>query len=543
MVNNESQSQFIWTLRELQYPSKLNASDRILNEQKAKSLGNKVAIFSEDDKVTYSELWRTVNTFGAALKAIGIKRGDRVLIRTLNIPEFIVSNLAILRVGAVSVPTMMLLRAREIAYIANDSEAKLMVVSSDLMEEVQKARDEMKTMKSIVLIGESSGDYKAKDIFPYEELLARVKEIIAAEETDKEDLALLIYTSGTTGLPKGCIYSHAQVLAAIDTYAKHVLEIRGNDVVGSHVSMAFNYGYHGIGTAPLHFEASASLIELGPKKFDVEKIFGTIQKHGITILFSVPTAYRLMLRAGKEIEKYDLSSLRLCVSGGEPLTAPVFEEWKRRFGVEIIEHLGTTEMNAICSSTQGKVKLGSCGLPVPGFELKLLTDDGRECSPGTPGNLAVRGPTGIRYWRKPEKQKEMVRSGWNFTGDVLYKDQEGYFWYVARTDDIIKSSAYRIAPQEVEGVLMEHPGVLEAGVVGVPDQLRGQRVKAFAALKEGYQPSKVLEEELKKFAMEKIAPYKAPAEIEFLEALPKGPTQKIRRAELRKLSNLRQAHG
>jgi 2-aminobenzoate-CoA ligase len=516
------------------WPERLNIAEILVDENVKMGRGGKVAILHEEEKMTYGELQLMVNRFGNALKSLGVGVGDRVMLRLPNIPEFIVSNLAAQRIGAVSVPTFTQLRAKEISYIANDCEAKILITLPSLLEEVEKVMDELKTIKRIILVGAKSGEIKDTYI-AFNNLIDefRYATHLNPVYVDQDEVALLLYTSGTTGPPKGCIHTHRHYLAVADCYAKNVLMADEKDVWGGPITMAFSYGHQGLMANPFRHEAAASL--MGTRKFEPILMFELIEKHRISIFYAVPTAYRAMVALKEERKNFDFSSLRVCVTAGEMCSPSLYHEVKEFFGCEVLEHIGCTELlHAFISSRFGQVKPGSMGLPVPGYDVKILDDEGKECPPGVVGHLAVTGPVGTRYWKRPEKQVESVKDGWNYTGDVAYKDVDGFFWFVGRSDDIIKTAAYRVSPHEVEDVLVKHPAVAEIGVVGIPDPVRGQIIKAFIVLKSGFKPNDKLKEEIKEFTKSQIAPYKTPREIEFVAELPKTETGKIRRDELRK---------
>ena len=513
------------------WPAKLNIAETFVDENVAMSRGQKAAILCEDQTITYAELQSMMNKLGNALKNLGVKVGDRVMVRLPNIPEFIVSQMAVQKIGAVSVPIHPLWRAKELSYIANDCEAKVLITTPQLIEEVEKARAEMKTVKhAIVVDGEVDSEYLA-----FKDLMERFKEAtdLDAVRVDQDEIALLQYTSGTTGPPKGCIHTHRDYLAVGECFAKKVLMSHENDVWGGPASMVFSLGHNALITDPFYCGASSSLI--GDRRFEPTFMFELIEKHRITILCAVPTAYRAMVARKEERGKYDFTSLRACVTGGEHCSPSLYWEIKEFFDCEVLNHIGCTELHhAFISARFGMVKPGSLGVPVPGYHAKIFDNYGKELPPNEIGHLAVIGPTGTRYWKRPEKQAEFVKNGWNYTGDLVYKDEDGFFWYVGRSDDLIKTAGYRVQPCEVEDVLTKHPAVVEAAVIGVPDLERGQIIKAFILLKPNFQPSDELEEEIKNFAKAHLAPYKAPRTVEFVKELPKTETGKIKRAELRK---------
>jgi len=517
------------------WPAKLNIAEVLVDENFRKGMGGKVAILCGDQRITYSELQLMVNRFGNALKSLGVNVGDRVMLRLPNIPEFIVSQFAIQKIGAVSVPVHTLWRAKELSYIANDCEAKVLITTNQLIEEVEKAKDELNTIKHII-VAKAEPNEVQPPYMAFNGLMERFKDAtnLKAVRVDQDEIALLQYTSGTTGAPKGCIHTHRDYLAVGECYAKKVLLSDEEDVWGGPASMVFSLGHNALITDPFYCGAASSL--MGERRFEPSSLFELIEKHRITILCAVPTAYRTIVACKEERGKYDFSSLRVCVTGGEHCPPSLYWEVKNFFGCEVLNHIGCTELHhAFISARIGQVKPGSLGLPVPGYDVRIFDDYGKELPTNEIGHLVVVGPTGTRYWKRPEKQAESVKDGWNYTGDLAYKDADGFFWYVSRSDDIIKTAGYRVQPYEVEDILTKHPAVAEAAVIGVPDLERGQKIKAFLVLKPNFQPnSEKLKEEIKSFVKSQIAPYKAPREVEFVKELPKTETGKIKRNELKK---------
>jgi 2-aminobenzoate-CoA ligase len=516
------------------WPTKLNIAEILVDENVRKGRGEKTAILHEDQRITYRELQLMVNRFGNALKSLGVEICDRVMLCLPNIPEFIVSSLAVQKIGAISVPTYALLRAKEISYIANDCEAKVLVVTPQQIEEVRKVRDELKTIKHIIIAKAKPNEVKFPHI-AFDDLMEKFKDATNLEpvRVDQDEIALLQYTSGTTGPPKGCIHTHRDYLAAGECYAKKVVMSNEMDVWGGPVSMAFSFGHNGLLTDPMYCGAASSLI--GDRRFEPTFMFELIEKHKITVLCAVPTAYKTMVALKEERGKYDFSSLRACITAGEPCLPSLYWEVKNFFGCEVLNHMGCTELHhAFISARFGQVKPGALGLPVPGYDVRIVDDNGRDLPPNEVGHLVVIGPTGTRYWRREKEQAESVKNGWNYTGNLAYKDADGFFWFVSRSDDIIKTAAYRVSPHEVEDTLIKHPAVAEAGVIGVPDPERGQVIKAFVVLKPNFMPSDELEEEIKNFVKSQISPYKVPKEIKFIRELPKTETGKIKRVELRR---------
>ncbi len=520
----------VYTLPEFAtYAPRFNPTEELLGKAVAAGRGDRIAVLFDDQRITYSQLLTNANKLAGALRDLGVKEGDRILLRTPNIPPALVANFAILKLGAVCTPTSPLFSRNEIAHVANDAEAVAIIVSAALLGEVEAARENLQTVQHIIVVGGDAAEAKAKGFLAYGELLQSGAATLDPVLRKREDVGLLLYTSGTTGRPKGTVHFVEELLIVPDSFGKYGWKVTENDVVGGSAPLAFGAGYSSYATIPFRFGAAASLIA----KFDPEKMFDTIQKHKISILTLAPTAYRKMLQVPDAKTKYDLSSLRVCTGGGESLTAPTYHAWKEKFGLEIFEGLGTTEMMYVFASNvvSRKAKPGSFGQAVPGYELKVLDEEGKEPKAGNIGHFMARGPTGTIYWRDPDKQRHAVDpEGWNRAGDFVYVDEDGYFWFVSREDDIIKSSGYRIGPEEIEVTLAAHPAVSEVGVIGVPDEVRGQIAKAFVVLKADQTLSP---EELLAFCKGKIATYKLPREIVIVSELPRTPTGKLLRRVLK----------
>jgi len=511
------------------YPERFNPTEELLDKAVSAGRGDRTALLFEDQRVTYAQLLGQANKLGNALRGLGVAEGERVLLRAPTIPPAIATNFAVLKLGAVVTPISPLFSRAEIAHVANDSEAVALVVHFALLGEVEAARENFKTVRHIIVVGGDAAELKAKGYVPYGELLQSGGPALDPVRRRREDLGVLLYTSGTTGRPKGTAHLVEETLIVPDTFGRYGWKVTEDDIIGGSAPLAFGAGYSTFTTIPMRFGATASLIA----KFEPEKMFETIQKHRITVLSLAPTAYRKMLQVPDAEKKYDLKSLRVCTGGGESLTAPTYHAWKQKFGQEIFEGLGTTEMMYVFVSNVVKrlVKPGSFGTAVPGFEVKVVNEVGKDSAPKEIGHFLVRGPTGTLYWRDPDKQRQGVTAdGWNRAGDYVYFDEDGYFWFVSREDDIIKSSAYRIGPEEIEVTIGKHPAVADVGVIGVPDEVRGQIAKAYVVLL----PDKTATaEELLEFCRGKIATYKLPREIVFVNDLPRTPTGKLLRRVLR----------
>lgn len=520
----------VYTLPEFaSYAPRFNSTEELLGKAVAAGRGDRTAVLFEDQRITYGQLLAQASKFASALRELGVTEGDRVVLRTPNIPPALVANFAILKLGAVCTPTSPLFSRHEIAHVANDSEAVAIIVSAALLGEVEGARENFQTIKHIIVIGGDVAEVKAKGFLPYVELVQSGNPNIDPVLRNREDVGLLMYTSGTTGRPKGTVHFVEELLIVPDGFGKYGWRVTENDVVGGSAPLAFGAGYSSYATIPFRFGAAASLIA----KFDPEKMFDTIQKHRISILTLAPTAYRKMLQVPDAKTKFDLSSLRVCTGGGESLTAPTYHAWKEKFGLEIFEGLGTTEMMYVFASNvvSRKVKAGSFGQAVPGYELKVIDEEGKPAVTGKIGRFVACGPTGTVYWRDPEKQQRAITAeGWNLAGDFVYVDEDGYFWFVSREDDIIKSSGYRIGPEEIEVTIATHPAVADVGVIGVPDEVRGQIAKAFVVLKPG---ETLTPDDLLGFLKGKIATYKLPREIVIVNELPRTATGKLLRRVLK----------
>jgi 2-aminobenzoate-CoA ligase len=520
----------VYTLPEFQtYAERFNPTEELLGKPVAAGRGDRTAVLFEDQKLTYGQLLTHANKFASSLRELGVEEGDRVILRAPNIPPALVANFGILKLGAVCTPTSPLFSRTEIAHVANDSEAVAIVVSAMLLGEVEAAKANFQTVRNIIVVGGDAAEVKAKGFIPYGELLQAGSAELDPVPRKRLDIGLLLYTSGTTGRPKGTVHFVEELLIIPDGFGKYGWKVTENDVIGGSAPLAFGAGYSSYATIPFRFGAAASLIA----KFEPEKMFETIQKHRISILTLAPTAYRKMLQVPDAEKKYDLSSLKVCTGGGESLTAPTYHAWKQKFGLEIYEGLGTTEMMYVFASNvvSRKAKAGSFGQAVPGYDLQVVDENGSPVPAGTIGHFVARGPTGTVYWRDPDKQRHAITSsGWNRAGDFVYVDDDGYFWFVSREDDIIKSSAYRIGPEEIEVELATHPAVADVGVIGVPDDIRGQIAKAFVVLKPG---ATATPQDLIEFCRGKIATYKLPRDIVIVNELPRTPTGKLLRRVLR----------
>ncbi len=505
---------------ELAYPERLNAVAELVDAHVRRGDGDRVALRFADGVWTYRELAETSSRIARVLlEDLGLVPGNRVLLRGPNGPWMAASWLGVLRAGGVVVCTMPLLRARELQYIVAKARIRLALTDHRFAADCEQAMAE--AGQRVVRFGGGPGPGSLESL-----LAAKSAEPLIAD-TRAEDIALIAFTSGTTGHAKGTMHSHRDLLAVCDCFPPYVLKAHRDDVFIGSPPFAFTYGLGGILLFPLRLGASAALLEQAPPPL----LLKGIADCRATVCFTAPTAYRAMLPL---LSQHDISSLRLCVSAGETLPLPTFEAWREATGLAIIDGLGSTEMLHIFVSAAGDaIRPGATGKAVPGYRARVVDEHGAEVPRGTIGRLAVCGPTGCRYLDDPERQRAYVQDGWNLTGDAYVEDEDGYFWYQARTDDMIVSSGYNISGPEVETALLDHPDVLECGVVGVPDVERGQVVKAYVVLRPGCEASEAAAKALQEFVKREIAPYKYPRRIEFVDSLPRTATGKLQRYQLR----------
>ena len=511
-------------LPELAYPPRLNAAVELLDRMAEGEGALRTAIVSAGGRWTYAQLRETADRIAHVLRDdLGLVPGGRVLLRGPNNPWMAACWFAVLKAGGVAVATMPLLRTRELAYIAAKARVTLALTDHRMAADLEAAAREVPGMARVVRFG--GGEYEAGSL---EAMMREKPARFDAVDTAAEDVAMIAFTSGTTGLAKGTVHFHRDILAACDCFPKHVLRASPDDVFCGSPPLAFTFGLGGLLLFPLRIGAAALLVEQPTPP----NLLQAIQDHRATVLFTAPTAYRTMAGLASQ---FDLSSLRKCVSAGEHLPEATWEAWREATGIRIIDGIGSTEMlHIFISAPEDEIRPGSTGKAVPGYRARIVDEAGNELPPGTLGRLAVQGPTGCRYLDDPERQRAYVQDGWNLTGDAYVMDADGYFWYQARGDDMIVSAGYNIAGPEVENVLLEHPAVLECGVVGVPDPERGQVVKAFVVLRPGSGAAgPEMTKTLQDFVKQQIAPYKYPRQVEFVDSLPRTQTGKLQRFRLR----------
>ena len=505
------------------YPDRLNVGVELTDAMVDRGYGDRVALIGNGRRRTYKELADWTNRLARAMvENLGLKPGNRVLIRSANNPAMVACWLAATKAGAVVVNSMPMLRAGELAALVNKAEISHALCDTRLMDEMTACAKTSRFLKSVVGFDGTSNHDAELDRLALEKPVS-----YEAVDTAQDDVALLGFTSGTTGTPKATMHFHRDLLIIADGYAREILRVVPDDVFVGSPPLAFTFGLGGLAIFPLRFGAAATLLENASPPNMIE----IIEKYKATVCFTAPTAYRAMLAAMDQ--GADLSSLRAAVSAGETLPAPVFDDWKQKPGKPMLDGIGATEMLHIFISNRFDDHRAACtGKPVTGYEAKIVDQHGAEVPRGTVGRLAVRGPTGCRYLAD-DRQAVYVKDGWNITGDSFSMDAEGYLHFAARNDDMIVSAGYNIAGPEVEAALLSHPMVVECAVVGKPDPQRGTIVQAFVVLTEGTPKDASTIKLLQDHVKASIAPYKYPRDVRFIDGLPKTPTGKIQRFALR----------
>lgn len=508
----------------LAYPERLNVVTELLDRHVTEGRGQRTVIVATDLEWSYADLAERVNRIANVLtRDLGMAAGNRVLLRAANTPMMVAAYFAVLKAGGVAVATMPMLRTGELVYPIVKSGIALALCDRKLLADLEAAQKQAPGLRRIV----TWGDGTAASL---EALMAQDGyETFAACDTARDDVCLIGFTSGTTGEPKGTMHFHQDLLAICDCYGARVLQASPDDRFIGSPPLAFTFGLGGLVLFPMRIGAAS----IFPEKAGPADLIDAIETHKATVSFTAPTAYRAMI---DRLAGRDISSLRICVSAGEALPKATFDAWKAKTGLPLMDGIGATEMlHIFIGAARDKIRPGATGLPVPGYEAKIVDEAGKTVPDGTPGRLAVRGPTGCRYLADP-RQAKYVLDGWNVTGDTYLRDADGYFWYQARSDDMIISAGYNIAGPEVEASLLAHPDVLECGVVGAPCPERGQIVKAYVVLREGLLGDDALAKALQDHVKATIAPYKYPRAIAFVPALPKTASGKLQRFTLRQMA-------
>lgn len=508
--------EFLFDLPELHYPPRMNCVAELLDSAVKRGWGGRTALIGVRERLTYAELLARVDRIAHVLRHdLGLATGNRVLVRGANCPAMAACILGVIKAGCIAVPTMPLLRARELKAIADKASVNAVLCAGSLVGEV----DALDLAVPVLVFDDPAPD-------ALEARMSRHGAPFAAAGTAADDVCLISFTSGTTGIPKGTMHFHRDLLAICDCFPRHILRAQANDVFIGTPPLAFTFGLGGLLLFPLRVGAAGVLIE----KLSPDTLLAAIAEHGATVCFTAPTFYRQM---AAQADRFRLASLRASVSAGEALPVATREAWQAATGLAMIDGIGATELLHIFISSAGAdIRPGATGKPVPGYQACILDAHGRPVGPGVIGRLAVKGPTGCRYLAD-ERQHDYVHDGWNLTGDAYEMDADGYFYYRSRTDDMIISAGYNIAGAEVEEALLHHPAVAECAVVGRSDPERGQVVEAHVVLRSGHVGSEALAQQLQEFVKGQIAPYKYPRAILFKEQLPRTETGKLQRFKLR----------
>jgi benzoate-CoA ligase family protein len=517
-------------VRAIDIPEFFNQAEFLTDRHLREGRGGNVAIYYRDEQITYAELVPKVNQAGNALKDLGVEIENRVMLMLPDCPELVYCYLGAMKIGAVPVPVNTLGSPKDYAYFLNDSRAKVVILSEDTLPKIDAIKNELRYLQKIVVAGR-----EREGALSLERILARASTALEAERTSKDDMALWMYTSGTTGVPKAVVHLHHDLLHYIVPICDEILQATEKDRVFVTSKMFFAYSRNHSLELPLTCGAATILVPDWPNP---QTVFETIEKYKPTLFFSVPTFYNNLLKEAESSNStYDLSSVRACFSAGEPLPEDIYLRWKARFGLPIINGVGSTDSGGICiSSPPDQIKPGSSGKLLPGFEGKLLSEVGEDVPCGEVGVLWLKndGVASV-YWNKHQRSKEVFQGPWFNTGDLFYQDNDGYLWYQGRADDMMKVSGQWVSPVEIENVLLQHAAVNECGIVGAPDQSGLLKVKAFIVLNEGYRSSSELENDLKDFVRGKMAHFKAPRWVQFLPSLPRTTTGKLQRHKLRQL--------
>ena len=523
----EWQPEFCFDLPELQFPGHLNCATELLDRHISEGRGERICIRAPGVSWTYADLLETSNRIANVLTHdMGLVPGNRVLLRAPNNPMLAACWFGVIKAGGIAVGTMPLLRAKELKSIVEIGQVTHALCDVSLSEELRLTAIESTNLRHVRYFNQQNPDQDNKDPSSLDAAMQRASSTFINVDTASDDTCLLGFTSGTTGVPKATMHFHRDIMAICACWPKHILRPTADDVFIGSPPLAFTFGLGGLLLFPMAVGASTILLE----KASPPLLLEGIKTFGATVMFTAPTSYRTLSSKGSELRS---TTLRKCVSAGEALPASTRALWKDATGIELIDGIGSTEMlHIFISHDEQHARPGATGQVIPGYQARVVDEQGHEVPPGTPGKLAVKGPTGCRYLAD-KRQMNYVQNGWNLTGDVYVMDQDGYFFYQSRTDDMIISAGYNIASPEVEDALMQHPAVAECAVIGVPDEERGQIVKAFVVLHPGHPQHDEMVKTLQDFVKQTVAPYKYPRAIEFRETLPRTQTGKLQRFKLR----------
>lgn len=515
-----------------------NAADHFVDRNIRQGRGQKVAVYTEHRNYTYNDIQKMTNKTANALRELGVRVDDRILILLLDVPQFYAVFWGAIKIGAVPIPVNTTLTVEDYEYFLNDSRAKLLVMSEQLLPVVSQLKGNLPYLRDLVVISETEGAH-----IPFRQKYRHAPAAAKTEFTTRDDVGFWLYSSGSTGLPKGAIHSHYDMVVATEGFGQGVVNLTENDIVFSAARLFHAYGLGNACYLPLGVGASVVLSSEPPTP---ETILRVLERFRPTVFFDIPTNYAELLEYLEKRDRergttpnpavaHEFSSVRICCSAGEALPPELYYRWKERFGIEILDGIGTSELlHIFICNRPGDVRPGSSGKPVPGYELKLVNDDGNKVPQGETGTLLVKGRSAAQqYWRGREKTLATMQGEWINTGDKYYQDADGYFWCAGRADDMLKVGDIWVSPIEVENCITEHAAVREAAVVGQADEKGLTKPKAFVVLREGAAPSTELEEEIRQWVLERMARYKSPRWVEFVNELPRGATGKIQRSRLR----------
>jgi len=516
-------------------PERLNAATVLVDAHIAAGRGAKPAILCGESVVTYGALCEGVNRLGNILKGLGVRMEERVAILMPDSPEFAFAFFGAMKTGAVAIPMNTLLAPRDYEYLLNDSRAPVLVVHASLLDRIAGIRDGLRYLKHVLVSGEAAAGHPN-----LESAMQQASPALAAADTSKDDAAFWLYSSGTTGFPKGAVHLHHDMIVSADLYARQTIGLEESDVSFSVAKLFFAYGLGNGLFFPLYVGGTTVLLPVRPTP---DKVFEVLDTYRPTVFYSVPTSLAQLLHTAEKEGRTSLGRVRMCVSAGEPLPKPIFEKWRDRFGVEILDGIGSTEiLHIFISNRPGRAKAGSTGQIVPGYEAKIVDERGQRVPDGEVGNLLIKGDSiAAGYWNKHEHTRQTFLGEWINTHDKFRLDADGYFWYAGRSDDMMKVSGMVVWPSDVEAVLQAHPAVLESGVAAATDEEGLVKPYAYVVLKDGRQASPELVKELQEFVKKNAAPYKYPRWVEFVDALPKTATGKIKRYQLRQMAAARTA--
>jgi benzoate-CoA ligase len=511
----------------LEFPDHFNVVAPLVDAHLAQGRGPKAAIRCGEETVTYRDLFERVNRVGNALRTLGVRLEERVAILMPDSPGCVYAFFGAMKIGAVPIPMNTNLLPKDYEYLLNDSRARVLIVHASLLGKVAEVRARLRYLEHLAVAGEVT-----TGTLSFEQLMAAASPELEPADTSKDDAAFWLYSSGTTGFPKGAVHLHHDMIVEADLYAKAAIGLVESDVSFSIAKLFFAYGLGNGLYFPLRTGGTTVLL---PERPLPDTVFGVLERYQPTVFYGVPTAYAALLNTAERSGRTSLGRVRMCVSAGEPLPKPIYEKWLKRFGVEILDGIGSTEiLHIFISNRPGRVKPGSTGEVVPGYEARIVSEHGQDLPLGETGTLWIKGDSiAAGYWNKHEATRKTFLGEWINTHDKFRVDADGYYWYAGRTDDMMKVSGLAVWPADVEAILLEHPAVLESGVAGVPDAEGLIKPWAYVVLKKGHEPSDELARELQAFVKARAEPHKYPRTIKFVEDLPKTATGKIQRYKLR----------